>query len=326
MTCYHPMNAYKSLTKRSNNGKAYITFRLSDAGLRYENIKLPCGKCIGCRLRKSKEWALRCVHEASLFKNNCFITLTFNDKHLNPAGSLVKSDYQKFMKRLRKKYHGIESVRQSNNNVSYPIRYFHCGEYGSKLSRPHHHACLFNFDFDDKILWDTREGVKLYRSAKLEELWPFGFSTIGDVTWDSAAYVARYVTKKITGEMAAQYYLRGVDYETGEIDVDQWYYIEPEYITMSRRPGIGKRWYEQFKTDVYPKDYVTHHGKKFKSPAYYDKLFDVDYPEAMEVVKERRINRAAADAANNTPRRLVAREECQKAKAKRLVRRFENDS
>ena len=100
------------------------------------------------------------------------------------------------------------------------VRFFHCGEYGELLYRPHYHACLFGFDFSDKVLWSTRGGVRLYRSKILEKLWTFGFSTIGDVTFESAAYVARYCTKKITGDKADEHY-------NGR---------SPEYVTMSRPP------------------------------------------------------------------------------------------
>lgn len=287
MPCYKPIKAYKSLTKRSKNGKTYIAFKLDDAGGAYELLDLPCGQCIGCRLDRSKDWAVRCVHEASLYDFNCFITLTFDDEHMNEHESLVKSDFQNFMKRLRKKYNGFNEVTKEDGTKSSPIRFFHCGEYGSLLKRPHHHACLFNFDFPDKVLWSIRKGVRLYRSAELEKLWPFGFSTIGDVTFESAAYVARYVTKKLTGDMAAIHYSR-VDEETGEM-----FYVEPEYITMSRRPGIGKGWMDKFgDSDVYSKDFITINGKIQKVPRYYDKIYDKINPTRFSDIKAKRIEKA----------------------------------
>ena len=120
---------------------------------------MPCGQCIGCRLERSRQWAIRCVHEASLWPDNCFVTLTFDDDNIISSGSLVKADFQKFMKRLRKRF-------------GKGVRYFHCGEYGDLLGRPHHHACLFNFSFPDRYLWSSSGGVNLYRSPTLEELWP----------------------------------------------------------------------------------------------------------------------------------------------------------
>ena len=151
---------------------------------------VPCGQCIGCRLERSRQWAIRCVHEASLHTDNCFITLTYSPDCLPSDGSLNHDDFQKFFKRLRK------------HIAPKKIRYYMCGEYGedlqqpSKLGRPHFHACLFGLDFDDKQLYIVRDDVKLYTSATLEKIWGKGFVTIGDVTFESAAYVARYIAKK----------------------------------------------------------------------------------------------------------------------------------
>ncbi len=318
MPCYRPLQAYKSLTKFTDSGRSFITFNVRYAGIRYDHIDLPCGQCIGCRIERSRQWALRCVHESSLFKNNCFITLTFNDENLNKLGTLVKSDFQKFMKRLRKKFKGVECVQNGDTaKKGFPIRYFHCGEYGSELQRPHHHACIFNFDFKDKLLWSIRDGVRLYRSEKLERLWPYGFCTVGDVNFQSAAYVARYITKKINGDMARLHYSR-IDKITGEM-----FEIEPEYITMSRRPGIGKKWFEKFSSDIYPKDFITCEGKKFRSPKYYDKLYDEINPNFMEDIKEIRKLKAAEHEENNKPRRLVVREKVLNRKVDQLKRGME---
>ena len=144
-------------------------------------------------------WAVRCMHEAQMFESNCFITLTYSSKHLpfvkgTDVPTLVLSDYQKFMKRLRKRFHGHEVVRGATHDnycsVSWPIRFFHCGEYGEKKGRPHYHACLFNFDFVDKRPWrKSPTGHMLYRSESLEEFWPYGNCEIGSVTFQSAACI-----------------------------------------------------------------------------------------------------------------------------------------
>jgi len=330
MACFHPLDAFRSLTKRTANGKSVIVFKLSDVSSSpFEPIKLPCGQCTGCRIDRAKQWSLRCVHEASLFENNCFITLTFNDDSLDSRGSLVKSDFQKFMKRLRKKFSGIEPVTPADSydeyndlvvpgKTTFPIRYFHCGEYGSQLSRPHHHACIFNFDFPDRKLWSVRDGVRLYRSAALEKLWPYGFCTVGDVTLQSAAYVARYILKKYNGDLGVSHYMRCDD--DGVV-----YYLEPEYITMSRRPGIGKRWFELYNSDLFPKDFVTFSGKKFKIPAYYDKIYDSWDPTAFSEIKLKRKLAALDNCDNNSVDRLLTRERVLNSKLKILQRGFEND-
>jgi hypothetical protein len=248
MTCYHPLLAYKS------EGKVVFNKPFAFA----KGFNLPCGQCIGCRLNYSRQWAIRIVHEAQMHDENCFITLTFDQAHLekrsNPL-SLDVTEYQRFMKRLRKRF---------GKN----IRFFHCGEYGDKNKRPHYHAIIFGLDFKDKKLWSNRDGNKLYTSEALSELWPYGFSTIGDVTFQSAAYVARYIMKKHKGDGAEDHYTRWCPL-TGEGTP-----VDPEYCTMSRKPGIGYEWLKKYKADVYPHDYVVINGHKVKPPRYYDSLLD----------------------------------------------------
>nr|QJB19726.1 MAG: replication initiator protein [Microvirus sp.] len=301
MVCYHPITAWRSLDGRGANGKWPLVFNKRDGYCDLE-VQVPCGQCIGCRLERSRQWAVRCVHEASLYPRNCFITLTYDDAHL-PGISLVPRDYVLFMKRLRKRFGS-------------GIRFFHCGEYGSLNLRPHHHAILFNFDFEDKELWSVRSGVRLYRSAALESLWPYGFSTIGDVTFESAAYVARYVLKKVTGPDAQAHYAGRV----------------PEYVTMSRKPGIAYDWFRRYYTDVYPHDYVViRDGIKCRPPRYYDNLYDnitnscvVSNAKLkpLHVLKFYRRLKARKHFIDNTYRRLRVREACQYDKLDKLVRKL----
>lgn len=301
MPCFTPLKGYRSHTK-SENGKYPVVFNLKD-GYLDKPVTLPCGQCIGCRLERSRQWAIRCVHEASLWEQNCFITLTFNDQHAPLDGSLDVRDFQLFMKRLRKKF-GAN------------IRFYHCGEYGTKYGRPHYHACLFNFDFQDKTLWKVINGQRLYRSAALEELWPFGYSSVGTVTFESAAYVARYIMKKITGEQADSHYER-VDSD-GVVT-----YLKPEYTTMSRRPGIASAWFEKYKTDVYPGDFVVLKNKKMKPPRYYDNIMELKYPSEIKRIKSKRVLDSKKHIDNNTPERLRVREICQLTKLKQLPRNLD---
>lgn len=303
MPCYNPLNGYRSQSVNSS-GKRSIVFNVSQ-GFRDLPVTVPCGQCIGCRLERSRQWAIRCVHEASLYPKNCFITLTYAPEHVPKDGSLKKSHFQKFMKRLRKKF------------PENKIRFFHCGEYGEKNDRPHYHACLFNFDFPDRELINTR-GAKLYISKTLQKLWPYGFSTIGDVTFESAAYVARYITKKVTGKRALYHY-HLIDSQ-GEILAERL----PEYITMSRRPGIARDWYEKFKDDVFPHDFVVLKEKKLKPPKYYDKLLEQTSPSAAQKIKNLRKALASLHSENNTHERLLVREEVQHHKLKKLKRSYES--
>lgn len=304
MPCFKPLTAYYS--KHINpSGKRGMVFNPRQAEAPDDPIDLPCGQCVGCRLERSRQWAIRCIHEAQLHEDNCFITLTFNPESLaareNP-GSLRKKDFQDFMKRLRKHFTHTK------------IRFFHCGEYGEKYGRPHYHAILFGLDFDDKELINVLNGHRLYRSPTLEKLWPFGYSSIGNVTFESAAYVARYIMKKVTGEHAENHY-QYVDQDTGEL-LEQI----PEYTTMSRRPGIASGWFDTYADDVYPSDFVTVRGKKMRPPKFYDKLMEQTRPYEMEDIKADRMAAANVHNENTTPERLAVREKVQKLKLTKLPR------
>lgn len=305
MPCLSPLTAYKT-SQRTKNGKQHLSFNSGDRFV-YRDlppVSLPCGQCVGCRLERSRQWAIRCQHEASLYKQNCFLTLTFNNEHLPADGSLDVRVFQKFMKRLRFEY-------------GEGIRFYHCGEYGEKYRRPHYHAIIFNFDFPDKKFWKENNGNPLFRSASLERLWPFGYASIGAVTFQSSAYVARYIMKKINGDAADAHYTR-VDPNTGEVTK-----LKPEYTTMSRRPGIGRGWFEKFQTDVFPHDFVVSNNTKMRPPKYYDNLFEVDDPEAFEKIKSNRVKNSKKYVDNNTPERLQVRKVVQEARLKRLVRNVE---
>lgn len=301
MPCFRPLDAWQAVSPNAN-GKRPVAFEPS---VHFQNyVQVPCGQCVGCRLERSRQWAMRCVHEASLYRDNCFLTLTYDDQHLPFDGSLRKRDFQLFMKRFRKK---------CGSN----IRFFHCGEYGEKTRRPHYHACIFNYDFPDKVLYNIRDGNRLFISPILSGLWPFGFSTIGALTFETAAYTARYIMKKVTGDGAEDHYTV-VDPNTGEV-----YELQPEYTTMSRRPGIGAEWYKRFKSDVYPSDEVVIRGQKMKPPKFYDKLLDKANAGLFEIIKEDRIEGMRKHEDEVTPERLAVRERVQLERAKRLVRNVE---
>lgn len=320
MTCYHPLKAYKTINNCSDTGKSIIAFKIQDVKNKaYEEIVLPCGRCTGCRIDRSKQWAVRCVHESQQYYNNCFITLTYNEDHLPENNSLVKKHFQDFMKRLRKKFSGIDEIKTIDRfgkpSLARPIRFYHCGEYGSKENRPHYHACLFNFDFPDKEFWTIKQGNRLYTSKILDEMWGKGYCIIGDVTIQSAAYVARYIMKKINGELAAERYVSQLDPKTGDC-----VYIQPEYVTMSRRPGIGYNWYKKYKKQIFQNDFLTSNGKKFRIPRYYDKIYDIEEHEKFERLKYKRKKGAKEHEADNTVKRLKVKEKVQQRQIDRLIR------
>ena len=308
MACYHPLVGYYSRDV-NDSGKRSLVFN-PDSSLLPVPVQVPCGRCIGCRLDRSLSWAVRCMHEASLYDENCFITLTFNDDYISD-GSLHVEDFQNFMKRLRQE---IAPRR---------IRFFHCGEYGAKYSRPHHHACIFGYDFPDKVLFRG----DIYTSEILSRLWPYGFSTVGKVTFESAAYVARYVLKKwskadLKGEGL---YEAMRNFSECERSGSAYQGRKPEYVTMSRRPGIGSTWFSKFGNEVTSTGYVLMpNGKKAKPPKFYDSRFELDDIFNFHIIKGQRYFRAL-QSLDNTPARLNVREEIKLIKSKQLIRRFEDE-
>ena len=292
----------------------------AEYGIAHLKQKLPCGQCIGCRLERSRQDAVRCMHESQMHTNNCYITLTYDDDHLPEYGSLNKTDIQKFLKRLRKRL----PYQFMSDGTKFKFRYMQCGEYGDQTFRPHHHAVIFGYDFPDKELYrppHLNNGYALYTSDLLHDIWGNGHCSVGALTFESAAYVARYVTKKITGKFSRKvnektglrHYER-IDSETGEIIE-----LMPEYGTRSLKPGLGSTWLEKYQSDVYPHDEVIVRGKRAKPPRYYDKRFEIVDPDALKLLKDQR-KRLAEESSHNTPERLLAREKVKKAQITLLRR------
>jgi hypothetical protein len=299
MACFYPLDGW--LARRANpSGKRSIVFDKS-AGFIDRPMSVPCGQCIGCRLERSRQWAVRCMHEASEHQDSCFVTLTYSDENMPHGGSLTHRHFQKFMKRLRKKTPGR-------------MRFFMCGEYGPLLDRPHYHALLFGRSFYDQVKTGISEsGEDVFMSPELASIWKLGICTVQAVTFKSAAYVSRYACKKVTGEQAEEHYKR-VD-ATG-----QEYQVEPEYARMSNRPGIGARWYERFGNEVFPQDFVVMEGRKVRPPSYYFKLLERDSEAKALLVKHARVKAAANYAENNTIDRLRVREKVTLARTSQLKR------
>ena len=278
------------------------------------DVHIRCNQCIGCRLYRSREWAIRITHEAQLHQDNSFLTLTYSDENLPLDGSLVPEDHRNFIKRLRKRLSPLQ------------LRYFHCGEYGEENLRPHYHCILFGYSDPDQIPWSkTPTGDTLYRSPLLEKTWELGHVLVGQVTPESAQYVASYTTKKLTvskQSTEADYrkwssrYLRADPY-TGEIKE-----IAPEYSTSSNRPGIGKPWYDRYKSEVFPSDFVIIKGQKMPVPRYYELLLERENPTLYAEVKRKRIKNR--DRSHDSAQRLQSMETC--ALARSTLHGKRNDS
>lgn len=308
MACYSPLQGFRARA-RSKNGKRPLVFNKEDAlgfsqGLPPIVVTVPCSQCVGCRLERSRQWAVRCMHESSMHTSSCFITLTYSNKHLPNPPNLVLRDFQLFMKRLRKKY-------------GKGVRFYHCGEYGELKGRPHYHAIIFGMDFSDKYHWETRNGHKLYRSQILEELWPYGHSSIGSVTFESAAYVARYIMKKINGDAAERHYASCPI--TGEV-----FERKPEYTTMSRRPGIGSSWLKQNMADVYPQDHIVLLGKPpMQPPKFYDAQYELVNSEVFDTIKKARKKRALIKSLDKDQPSLASKLKVKLSQIINLVRNFD---
>lgn len=242
------------------------------------------------------------------------------------------------MKRFRKKFSGIQSYVSEDGEVSYPIRYYHCGEYGEIGNRPHYHALIFNFDFHDKVQVGTSNGFPIFTSPALEKLWGKGNVVIGAVTFESAGYCARYVMKKQLGgfkddsQFIKQYRADAKLHDKDLYNYLRKHYIDTcpftgeltfravEYSTMSRGRGIGKTWFDKFKEEVYPSDEVIVNGRKVRPPKYYDNLFKASFPNIFEDILFERFERGKKYTWNSTPSRLSIREQCKKAQISSLVR------
>lgn len=321
MPCSRPLNAWRARRVNADSGKRSITFDIRK-GYVDMPLTLPCGKCIFCKLEHSRNMAVRCAHEASLYENNCFLTLTYNDEHLPKHGFLDYDRPVKFMKDLRA---AIDYEYQKKDLPVPLIKSFGCAEYGEKNKRPHYHLCLFNYDFHDKKLYKTTpRGDKLHTSQFLQDLWPDGHSIIGSLTFESAAYVARYVTKKQTGKKAESHY-EVLNEATGEL-----LQRPPEKpICVSKRPAIGKNWFEKFHTDVYPSDEVVLRGKISMPPKYYDRLLELANPELFQEIKKERKKTALENRDRNPEEYILPRtyvkELVKLEEFKRLMRTYENE-
>lgn len=284
----------------------------------------PLGICIHCRLKHSQSWGLRVALESTLYLHNSFITLTYNPKSL-PKHSLLDYDAPVlFMKRLRKEF-------------GEGIRSFGCAEYGEKFSRPHYHLCLLNFDFPDKKnvgkstanFGQLQRENPIFHSEKLQDLWPYGHSTIGTLTLESASYVARYCTKKIAGR-DNPYHYDFVDQKTGEIITRP----SEKLVCASRSRGLGFPYYEKYGDYIRRHDKINFQGRTYPVPKYFDSLTEKIDPDRFEEIKNQRrlkgaqsaqkLNDEATAGGVNVFQRIMTIEKHKELSFKLLKRTIEN--
>jgi len=283
MPCFHPVNVPK---------KGYVDLR----------VQVACGRCIGCRIDRARDWQIRLIHESTLHASSVFATLTYDDEHLPSDGSLVERDMQLFFKRLRK------------SRPERHIPMFYCAEYGDQTLRPHYHAIIFGVDFPDKVRHSGEGANTLYRSDELAKLWGKGFVSFGSVTPESCRYVADYVFKRFSGDVADAKYSR-IDPGTGEL-----YQVTPEYGRMSRRPAIGMRHYDRFKSDYFPSDFAVVKGSSRPVPRAYTVKLEEEDPVLHQEIKRKRVSEAMKRRGDATPARLAVREDVALAKLKQRKR------
>lgn len=276
MPCYGPLTAYYPPPDAADK-RLVFDKRKSNTGI---PIKVPCGKCVGCKLEHSRQWAVRCMHEKRMHTASCFLTLTYNNQNLPAGNTLVLRDLQLFMKRYRK---------IAGNGV----RFFACGEYGEKTNRPHYHVLLLSNDFSDKREVTSGPDYKLYTSPTMSTLWTSGNHIIGDVTFNSAAYVARYCVKKISGPKASEHYKGRT----------------PEFLVMSRRPGIGTAYLQKYENEIYTHDNVIVNGQPSSLPRFYDtKYAALNDTCASRLAVLKIARRRKIDRTDNSTRRMRVKE------------------
>lgn len=304
MGCDFPLKAYRTPEINPATGRHYITFNPLKAMNSTSPMEIPCNNCMGCKLERSRQWAVRMQHESKLYEENCFLTLTYSNEAIPSDYSLDLRHVQLFIKKLRK------SLQPKL------IRFYACGEYGPDKGRPHYHLIIFNHQFPDKKFFKMINQKPHYTSQLLTNLWSHGFATTADFSFQAAAYVARYVTKKIKNndEYGANYY-----YRLSPID-GQYHFVKPEFSVMSRRPGIGHKYVEKYKSDFYPSGFVVVDGIKHSPPHYYvSKLSE----EEQQHLKRAARRKALVYKPHQTTERRLARAAVRDARIQRLKRDFD---
>lgn len=288
--CTSPLQGWRS-RERNESGKRSIVFQARE-GFTDRPVDVPCGRCPECKLKKKRDWALRCHHEASLHNENSWFALTYDDQHLPPNGSLRKSDLVSFLKDLRAHE---QYWSQQHKRTERRFKFFACGEYGGDFDRPHYHCLLFGYDFADKRKEAKRGEHYTFDSDTLREIWGKGLTEIGELTFDSISYTAKYAAKR-----------NRIDEESLRHNLG----IEPEFLHMSRGGrtgrGIGYNWWQQYGRELRDHDTCILNGHEVGVPTYYDRLNEVQEPATFQKLKAHR--KARIDPNEERSSRLLARQ------------------
>lgn len=303
MGCDFPLKAFRSASEKGPSGKPLLTFNPLNAMNSSSPLEIPCNNCMGCKLERSRQWSIRMMHEARYHPQNCFLTLTYNDQAVPIDFGLKLRHWQLFMKKLRK-------------SLPQRIRFFACGEYGDLNGRPHYHAIIFGYDPPDKLFLErSNSGEPVYRSETIESLWGFGNTSSQDVTHKACAYVARYVTKKLSTRDT-----HGADryYRVSPVD-GAFHQVAPEFAVMSRKPGLGARFAAEFKSDFYPSGFLVVDGVRQAPPRYY--VASLTEKEQIRLKRQAR-RLGLKNKPHTTTERRMARAAVRDARIKKLQRKL----
>lgn len=278
---------------------------------------IPCHNCWACNLTKSAEWATRNMLETLEHEHCYFLTLTYDDEHLPIPEYMEYTEVLKEATEIKERKVRVENDGTWTDGTLYPehvtqfinsirkhferqditgIRYFYCGEYGEQTHRPHYHMLLYGvpLDLSQNYSYHIDKNFKEHwKNPLIDHYWKHGMHDIANLEWSCAAYVSRYCTKKLNNEpLSGKWYA-----EHGKIK---------EFIRMSRKPGIGMKYYQLHKLDIYKNDSMVMKTVKgntgsFKPPKAFDRLFKEEYPEEYEKIENHR-KECAERARHNTYR------------------------
>lgn len=284
MSCYHPMfGVFKNEFHDSGGKKFQLVACPPDpiqAKMLYPgSVMIPCGKCIGCRLDYSRQWADRMTLELVSAGKGIFVTLTYDDDHINVATDPDTGEAVAYTLRKKDLSDFIKVLRSRKKFEDRRISFFASGEYGPKTLRPHMHAIIFGVGLDDfsdlTLKGKNNLGQSYYISEEFSTIWNKGFSLICDVSWQTCAYVSRYVQKKIGKDL-----------------LDLSPEMEPEFSLMSRRPGLGRRYLDENPDCL---DYVSIsigsdiEGRKIQIPKYFYNQLKLTDKYRFDILKEQRV-------------------------------------
>lgn len=332
----HSMYLSKDILKKYKNGgfvfspNDFVTFEfLNQFFPKYapDTKEIICGQCIECRIRKAQEDSQRCMAEAQTSEHDCyFLTLTYDDEHLPEpilsfpyhdvpgevhdkpvlCSPLKKKDFQDWIKRFRMQLERKQGFKG--------VRYFYCGEYGSQSNRPHMHVLLFNVDLPDLEVAFTRsltsgKDIKYFQSKFVSDSWGQGFVSISPLTWENIAYTCRYVMKKKTGKHSEAYLKKCFEAQVQPVPY--------EFTNRSTKPALGRAYYEEHKDFIHEFDKVLMpNGKELKPAKYYDKLYDLEDPEAMAAIKLLRERKIAEAKLSRNLNGSISEEESRRKRAR----------